>query len=114
MSLYNDNRETIICLSSAGFMPSNVHDEPLICPYRGPDAESLLNKTHDEITRLIDEVNSQRGDIVVRRFWTIDTCCIVDDRSCDVNQPSYFSRNSSTIIKSAEAKKKRKHLSLRT
>ena len=46
----------------------------------------------------------------MRGFWSRDTDCIVDVRICDVNQKSYLAKNPSTIIKNAEAEKKRKYL----
>ena len=65
---------------------------------------------HNEGAGLIAEINSERGDILVRGFWSRDTDCIVDVRICDVNQKSYLSKKPSTILKNAEAEKKRKYL----
>lgn len=67
---------------------------------------------HDSQTGLTAELNSDRGDVLIRGFWSRDADCIVDVRICDVNQPSYVSRNPESIIKSAENEKKNKCLAL--
>ena len=69
-------------------MSSNVRDEPLTHPCCGPDTELRPNLMHNESTGLTAEVNSDRGDTLVRGFWTRDTYYIVDARVHDYNQPS--------------------------
>ena len=107
---HDESRDSIICLASAGFLPSNVRDEPIINPCRDSDAEKSTDKMHDSQTGLTAELNSDRGDILIRGFWSRDADCIVDVRICDVNQPSYVSRKPEAVIKSAENEKKKKYL----
>ena len=64
----------------------------------------------DSQTGLTAGLNSDRGDILIRGFWSRDADCIVDVRICDVNQPSHVSRKTEAGIKSAENKKKKKYL----
>ena len=87
-------------------MPSNFSDEPLIYPCGGPNVESFPNQMHSESAGLIDEINSYRGEILVRGFWTRDRDCIVDSRICYVNQKYYLTKNPSAVIKLVEAEKK--------
>lgn len=46
----------------------------------------------------------------MRGFWKRGTDCIIDVRTCDVNQPSYLSCKPTNVIKSAENDKKKKYL----
>ena len=38
------------------------------------------------------EINSDRGDLLIRNFWNRSTDRIIDIRICDVNQVSYLTR----------------------
>ena len=97
--------------SCAVFQHSNVRDEPHInlCGDNGGKDESKK----DESKKLIEsqtgmhcEINSDRGDFLVRDFWDRITDCIKDVRIYDVNQAFYLTRKSASIIKYAENEKK--------
>lgn len=100
---HDESRDIIGCMACAGFQPSNVRDEPLIHPCRG------TTELRDSTSGIEMEIQ-ERGDLLVRGFWTQNTDCIIDVRICDVNQPSYLVRKPSSIIKSSENDKKRKYL----
>ena len=106
-SRQNGGRDTLICLESAGFMPSNVRDEPIINPSRDAEGNQTLK---DPASGLEAELCGDRGDIPIRGFWEQSTDCIIDVRISDVNQPSYLRRQPSSILKGAETEKKRKYL----
>ena len=108
-SRHDESRDTLICLASAGFAPSNVRDEPLINPCRGQEKERTTNM-QDAKTGLIAEINSERGDVLIRGFWERSTDCIIDVRICDVHQPSHANRKPASILKSSENDKKKKCL----
>ena len=44
--------------------------------------------------------------ILIEVIWDRNTDCIIDVRICDVNQASYLTRKSASIVKSAENEKK--------
>ena len=91
-------------------MPSNVSDKPLINLRR--DSETSIHSTLmcDRKTRLTAEVDTNRGDILVRDFWLQNTDYVADVYICDINQLSYLSSYPVAILKLAEAQKKRKYL----
>ena len=109
-SRHNEGRDALVCFASAGFMPSNVRDEPLIHPCRDSDGVSMNSKLTDRDSGVTAEVNSDRGDILIRGFWERNTDCIVDVRICDVHQPSCKDRTPESVLKSAEVEKKKKYL----
>ena len=101
----------MLARSSAHFtMPSNVRDEPLIRPCRDSDGVSMNIKLTDRNSGVTAEVNSDRGDILIRGFWERNTDCIVDARICDVHKPSYKDRTPESVLRSAEVEKKKKCL----
>ena len=106
-SRHDESRDSLICLASAGFLPSNVRDEPLINPCRD---NRNVSELRDPVTGLAAEVSGERGDILIRGFWEGNTDCIIDVRICDVNQPSCSNRKPQNILKSAETEKKKKCL----
>ena len=75
--------------------PSNVHNEPIIHPYR------ITNELKDTTSGILIEIQD-RGDLLVRGFWNRYTDCIIDIRVCDVNQLSYLARKLSSIMKTAK------------
>ena len=90
-------------MACAGFQPSNARDEPLIHPCC--DTAELRDSTSGIQMEVQD-----RGDLLVRGFWSCNTDCIIDVRIYDMNQPSCLARKPSSILKSSENDKKRKHL----
>ena len=69
-----------------------------------------MNKLVEPQIGLECELEVNRDDLLIRGFWDRNTDCIIDVRICDVNQPSYFARNSVNILKSAENTKKKHYL----
>ena len=68
-SRHNEGLDTLVCFASAGFVPSNVRDEPLIHPSRDLDGVSATRKLTDKNSGVTAEVNSDRGDILIGGFW---------------------------------------------
>ena len=52
------------------------------------------------------EINSNRGNLLVRGFRDRNTDFIIDVRICDVNKASYLTRKHTSIVKSTESDKK--------
>ena len=107
LTRHDESRDSLICLASAGFLPSNVRDEPSINPCRD---NRKVSELRDPVTGLAAEISGERGDILIRGFWEGNTDCIIDVQICDVNQPSYSNRKPHNILKSAETEKKKKYL----
>ena len=67
-SRHDESRNVLGCLACAGFKPSNVRDEPQINPCRNAgrrDESGILIKP---TTGVEVEINSDRGDLLVRGF----------------------------------------------
>ena len=109
-SRHDESRDSLGLLACAGFKPSNVRDEPLINPCRDARRRDESGKIIEPNTGVECEINSTRGDLLVRGFWDRNTDCIIDVRIVDVNQPSYLHRKPTSIIKSAENGKKNMYL----
>ena len=90
-------------MACAGFQPSNARDELTVYPCRA------ANELKDDASGISMEIQD-RGDLLVRSFWDRHTDFIIDVRVCGVSQPSCLARKPSSIIKTAENDKKRKHL----
>ena len=56
------------------------------------------------------ELNSNRGDLLIRGFWECGTDFIFDFITCDVFKLSFIPMPPSSIIKSVETEKKKKFL----
>lgn len=67
-SRHNEGRHALVCFASVGFMPSNSRDEPLIHPCCDTDGVSMNRKLADRNSGVIAEVNSDRGNILMRGF----------------------------------------------
>ena len=112
---HDESRGSFGCLACAGFQPSNVRDEPQINP-----CHAIGGKDESNGETLIEsnsgtEINTDRGDLLIRGFWDRNTDCIYDVRIYDVriydvNQASYQLCKPASIIKSAENDKKKKYL----
>ena len=50
-------------------MPSNARDEPSIHPSHDYEGTSASSELTDKTTSVTAEVNSDRGDILIRGFW---------------------------------------------
>ena len=111
-SRHNEGRDALVCFASAGFMTSNVRDEPLIHPSRDSDGVSATRKLTDKNSGVTAEVNSDRGVILIGGFWERNTDCIFDVRMCNVHQPSYKDITPESVLRSVEVEKKKKHVDL--
>ena len=96
-SRHDESCDTFGCLTCAGFQPFNVRDEPHINPCRDVGGKNDVNKLVEPQTGLECELEVDRGDLLIRWFWDRGTDCIIDVRICDVNQPSYLTRNPVSI-----------------
>ena len=56
------------------------------------------------------QLETHRGDLLIRGFWDRSTDCIIDVCICDANQPSYLTRKPVSILKSTENEKKKMNL----
>ena len=56
-------------LACTGFKPSNVRDEPQINPCRDIGRKDENGKMIEPDTGVEYEINSDRGDLLVRGFW---------------------------------------------
>ena len=106
-SRHEESCDSLGCLACARFKPSNVRDEPQINPCRDAGRRDESGKLIVPNTGVKCEINSDRGDLLVHGFWDRNTDCIIDVRIVDVNQPSYLHRKPTSIIKSAETRRKR-------
>lgn len=84
-SRYDERRDALGRLASAGFQPSNVGDEPIINLCRDMAALDSSSKLIESSVSLIAELISDRGDLLIQGFWECDTDCIINVRMCDVN-----------------------------
>ena len=66
-----------------------------------------MNKLVEPQIGLECELEVDHGDLLIREFWDRGTDCIIDIRICDVNQPSYLTRNPFSILKSVDNTKKK-------
>ena len=64
----DESRDIIIFLASAIFLPSVVRYELLIHSCRDSDPETSASNMYDIQTGLATELNSDRGDILIRGF----------------------------------------------
>ena len=88
-----ESRDSLTRLTSACVCPSSACDEPLASLCRGAE----------ELAKL---VGLPAG--LPRGFWESATDCAMDVRICDVNQPSCLGRSPTSMLKFAEAGKKKK------
>ena len=61
----------------------------------------------DSQTGIQCEINSDRGNLLIRGLWDRTANCIIYVRICDVNQASYLTRKPVSIVKSTENEKKK-------
>ena len=94
------------CLTYTRFKASNIRDEPEINPCRDIRKKDESGKLSELDTRVECEVNSDRGDLLVRGFRDMNTDCIINIRIVNANQPYYLTGEPTSIIKFAENSKK--------
>ena len=97
-SRHDESRDFLGWLACAGFLPSNVRDEPHIDPCCDIGRKDESKKFTESQTEIQCELKSDRGDLLIRVFWDRNTDCIIDVRICDVNQASYLTRKATSIV----------------
>jgi hypothetical protein len=101
--------DELVNLASRAFTPSAVCDEPLIhgCATEkvktSPDKITIQNNDKEAATG-----DAERGDLLIRGFWTAGADCILDVRVTDTDSKSYCKRTPFKVLESQEKEKKRK------
>ena len=103
---HNEIRDELGYLVSQALTPSAVRDEPLI--NHGHAAEEA-NKS--EISPVKNNKDEERGDLLIRGFWSPATDLIVDVRITDLDCKSYRKTSPEKAIARQEKEKKDKYLS---
>jgi len=108
---HNEIRDELVNLASRAFTPSAVRDEPLIHG-RANEKEktSPAKNANQNIDKEAATGEDERGDLLIRGFWTPGTDCILDVRVTDTDAKSYCNRTPSKVLESHEKEKKRKYL----
>jgi hypothetical protein len=109
---HDEIRDELVSLASRAFTPSAAHNEPLI---HGCATEKVKTSPDKITTQNIDEEaatgEDERGDLLVRGFWTAGADCILDVRVTDTDSKSCCKRTPfKQVLESQEKEKKRKHL----
>lgn len=108
-SHHDEIRASLGCLACAEFQPSNVRDEHQINLCRDIERKDESNKMMESNLGIVNELDFDRGDLLIRSFWNRSIVFIIDS-ICDVNQPSYLTRKLVSIVKITAKEKKRKNL----
>jgi hypothetical protein len=108
---HNEIRDELVNLASRAFTPSAARNEPLIHCCATEKVKTSLDKittqnNHKEAATGEDE----RGDLLIRGFWTAGTDCILDVRVTDTDSKSCCKRTPFKVLESQEKEKKRKYL----
>ncbi len=108
---HNEIRDELVNLASRAFTPSAVRDEPLIYGRANENMKTTPNKnTNQNIDKEDATGEDERGDLLIRGFWTAGTDCILDVRVTDTDSNSYCKRTPFKVLESQEKEKKRKYL----
>jgi hypothetical protein len=103
---HNEIRDELGALCSQALTNSAICDEPYIYPSRltaEPNADT--SSPSDKQVR-----DDDRGDLLVRGFWTRGTDAIVDVRVTDTDVNTYCSLLKSKVLEKQEREKKKKYL----
>jgi hypothetical protein len=103
---HNEIRDELGALCSQALTNSAIRDEPYIYPSR-PTAEPNANTPSPNDKQVRDD---DRGDLLVRGFWTRGTDAIVDVRVTDTDVNTYRSLLPSKVLEKQEREKKKKYL----
>ena len=95
---HNEIKDELIDIAARAFIPSAVRDEPAIHPCRNAENEA------------VQEVNQDRGDVLIRGLWEKATDCIIDVRVTDTNAPSAINKDPHIVLATQEREKKKKYL----
>jgi hypothetical protein len=110
---HNKVRDKLTHLATKAFTPSAVCNKPLIRSGHVADDEKALapNGTNQhEPTTQEATPEDERGDLLIRAFWTRGTDCILDVRVTDMDAKSYCKQPPAKVIETQEKEKKRKYL----
>jgi hypothetical protein len=110
---HNEVRDELAHLATKAFTPSAVRNEPLICSGRVAEQVKVLAPKDDNQpnpTTKEAAPEDERGDLLIRGFWTRGTDCILDVRVTDTDAKSYRKRPPAKVIETQEKEKKRKYL----
>ena len=119
---HNEVRDEWASLCAAAFTPSAVRNEPLIelplpmpNPPQSPTPTAPPNATTPPVSSPappapVVTTTAERGDLLVRGFFTPGTDCIFDIRIQDLDAPSYVNRASDKCLLSTEQAKKKQYL----
>ena len=94
-------------MCSQALTNSAIRDEPLINTSRTTAEPTSANPTSPSDKHSNDD---DRGDLLVRGFWTRGTDVIVDVRVTDTDVTSYRSLPPSKVLEKQEREKKKKYL----
>jgi hypothetical protein len=98
-------------LASKVLFPSAVHNKPRIhtsCPAEKTDSDEPSNPVSRNLCK---SRGKERGNVLIRGFWTHRTDCIIDVRVTDTDaKKSNLSRDPAKVLEAHKREKKRKYL----
>ena len=100
---HNEVAGEITNLTQKALPPSAVCEEPFI---HSRTKEPKGSNCTDEII----STDNERGDILIRGFWSRGTHCVVDVRVTDTDAKTYQARDPIKILASQEKSKKSQYL----
>jgi hypothetical protein len=113
ISRHDEIKDELGQLAGKALKPSAIRDEPLInngrkveCSSDAPTEADLSTTPPSPVVR----DNDNRGDLMIRGFWSRGTDCIIDVRITDLDSKSYLKRSSDKVLAGQEQEKKRKYL----
>ena len=91
---HNEIQDELVNLASRALTPSVVHDEPLIHGHANENVKTSPTKviTNHNIDEEATTGEDERGNLLIRGFWTAGTDCILDVRVTDTDAKSYCKR----------------------
>jgi hypothetical protein len=104
---HNEIRDELGALCAQALTNSAIRDEPLINTSRTPAEPTSANPTTPSEKQVHDD---DRGDLLVRGFWTRGTDVIVDVRVTDTDVATYRSLPPAKVLEKQEREKKKKYL----
>jgi hypothetical protein len=108
---HNEIRDKLVNFASRAFTPSAARDEPLIHACATEKVKTLPDQiTTQNVDKEAATGEDERGDPLVRGFWTAGANCILDVRVADTDSKSCCKRTPFKVLESQEKEKKRKHL----
>ena len=100
---HNEVADKIIHLTQKALTPSAVRDKPFI------NCRAKETKDANDTNSIIN-TNNDRGDILIRGFWSRGTRCVVDVRVIETDAKTYQSRDIIKVLASQEKCKKAQYL----